>query len=86
MDDKLERAPYPGELGERILNEITKTRWQEWVNLQTMLINEKGLSAIRPQDRQYLKEQMEKFLFGDGDVDQPAGYVPQAEVGIHEVK
>ncbi len=62
----LERMPYPGDLGQRIYNEISKQAWQEWVNHQTMLMNEYRLSPINAKDRKFLEEEMEKFLFGEG--------------------
>ena len=71
----LERAPLPGEIGQRIYNEISKPAWQKWLAHQTMLINEKRLSPIDPEHRAYLIEQAEAFLFG-GNVDQAEGYVP----------
>lgn len=71
----LERAPLPGELGQRIYNNISKVAWQQWLAHQTMLINENRLSPINPEHRKYLFEQAEAFLFG-GNVDQAEGYVP----------
>lgn len=72
---RLKRAPLPGPLGERILNEISQEAWQQWLAHQTMLINENRLSPIDPAHRQYLINQAEAFLFG-GEVDQAIGYVP----------
>ena len=69
-------APYPGELGQRIFDNISQEAWQLWLNHQTMLINERQLSLIDPDARKYLEGEMEKFLFG-GDYDEIAGYVPQ---------
>jgi len=71
----LERTPLPGELGERIYNEISAEAWQKWLAHQTMLINEMRLSPIDPKHRRYLIDQAEAFLFG-GKVDQAEGYVP----------
>jgi Fe-S cluster biosynthesis and repair protein YggX len=71
----LDRAPLPGELGQRIYEHISKPAWQQWLAHQTMLINEKRLSPIDPEHRRYLIEQAEAFLFG-GEVDQAEGYVP----------
>jgi Fe-S cluster biosynthesis and repair protein YggX len=67
----LERIPYPGELGRRIFDHISAQAWQEWVRHQTMLINEYRLSPIEPKARQFLVEEMEKFLFSGGS--QPPG-------------
>ena len=67
--------PYPGELGKRIVAEISAEGWQKWLAHQTMLINENRLSPINPEHRKYLEAEMEKFLFGGG-AEKPAGYVP----------
>lgn len=71
----LERAPYPGELGQKIYDNISKEAWQLWLKQQTILINEHRLSLIDPKARQLLEEQMQKFLF-EGEDDKPEGYVP----------
>ena len=62
----LDRPTYPGELGKRIFDNISKEAWQAWVKQQTILINEYRLSPIDPKARKYLEEEMEKFLFGEG--------------------
>ncbi len=74
----LERPPYPGELGQRIHEQISREAWSEWLAHQTMLINENRLSPRDPQSRAFLATEMEKFLFGGG-VEKPPGYVePEA--------
>jgi Fe-S cluster biosynthesis and repair protein YggX len=72
----LERAPYPGELGKRIFENISKEAWQLWLRHQTLLINEHRLTMIDPKARQFLALEMEKFLFGEGS-EKPSGYVPE---------
>jgi len=72
----LDFPPYPGELGERIFQQISKQAWQMWLGHQTMLINEYRLSLIDPKSREFLVTEMEKFLFGTGST-KPAGYVPK---------
>ncbi len=62
----LDMLTYPGDLGQRIYDGISKEAWQAWVNHQTMLMNEYRLSPINPKDRKFLEEEMEKFLLGDG--------------------
>lgn len=62
----LERAPWPGELGQRIYAHIGKPAWQAWLQHQTMLINENRLSPLDPATRTFLAAEMERFLFGDG--------------------
>ena len=71
----LDRQPYPGELGKRIYENVSKEAWQKWLGHQTMLINEYRLSPVEPKARQFLEEQMEKFLFGEG-AEAPPDYVP----------
>jgi Fe-S cluster biosynthesis and repair protein YggX len=68
-------APWPGELGRRIYDSVSKQAWGEWVARQTMLINENRLSPLEPKARAFLEDQMRKFLF-EGGAEAPAGYVP----------
>ncbi len=72
----LDAPPWPGELGQKIVDNISKEAWTEWMRYQTMLINEKRLNVRDKAHRQYLAEQMEKFLFG-GDVDAVEGFTPE---------
>jgi Fe-S cluster biosynthesis and repair protein YggX len=72
----LERMPYPGELGQRIFDNVSKEAWQEWLRHQTMLINENRLSPVDPKARKFLEEQMEQFFFGEGSAP-PPDYRPQ---------
>ncbi|AJC50582.1 oxidative damage protection protein [Coxiella endosymbiont of Amblyomma americanum] len=60
----LNYRPYPGELGERIYNQISEQAWQLWLQYQTMLINEYRLNLIDPDARCFLEKEMKKFLFG----------------------
>ncbi len=76
----LDRAPYPGELGQRIQQNVSKEAWQMWLEHQTMLINEMRLTPVDPNARQFLEREMEKFFFGDGS-ERPEGYVPPEESG-----
>jgi Fe-S cluster biosynthesis and repair protein YggX len=72
----LDYAPYPGELGQRIYDNVSKQSWQRWVNHQTMLINEYRLTPIEPEARKFLETEMEKFFFGEGSA-VPKEYVPK---------
>ncbi len=62
----LERPVYPGELGQRIWENVSKEAWQMWLDHQTILINEYRLSPIDPKSREFLEKEMEKFFFGEG--------------------
>jgi len=72
----LERPPYPGDLGQRVFENVSKQAWADWLKQQTMLINEYRLSPMDPKARTFLMEQTEKFFFGEG-VDTPKEFVPQ---------
>ena len=71
----LDRPPYPGALGQRIYENVSKEAWQMWLGQQTMLINEYRLTPVNPEHRKMLEEQMEKFFFGEG-AETPEGYTP----------
>ncbi len=71
----LDKPPYPGELGQRIFENVSKEAWQMWIRHQTILMNEYRLSPIDPQHRKFLEEQMEKFFFGEG-AETPEGFTP----------
>ena len=75
----LERPPYPGELGKRIYENVSREAWQEWIRYQTMLINEHRLTPIDPEHRRFLEREMESFLFGGGAASMPEGFVPPGE-------
>jgi len=68
-------APYPGELGRRVFEHVSKEAWAQWLAHQTMLINENRLSPLDPAARKFLEGEMEKYFFGGGSA-APAGYVP----------
>ena len=74
----LDRAPYPGELGKRIFDNVSKQAWADWIRHQTMLVNENRLNLADARARQYLARQMENHFFGSG-ADQAAGYVPPSQ-------
>ena len=71
----LDRAPYPGELGRRIYEQVSKEAWAQWLKHQTLLINEYRLTPIEPKARKFLEGEMEKFFFGTGS-QAPGGYQP----------
>jgi Fe-S cluster biosynthesis and repair protein YggX len=73
--EALALPPYPGELGKRIFENVSREAWQMWLKHQTMLINENRISPIDPKARKFLEGEMEKFFFGAGSAP-PEGYVP----------
>ncbi len=72
----LDRPPYPGELGQRIFDNVSKEAWQQWLGHQTMLINEYRLVPIEPKDRAFLEQEMEKYFF-DGGSQKPQEFTPE---------
>jgi len=72
----LDYAPYPGDLGQRIYDNVSKEAWQRWLTHQTMLMNEYRLTPIEPEARQFLATEMEKFFFGEGS-EKPKEFVPE---------
>lgn len=73
--DGLDFVPYPGELGKRVFENVSKEAWQQWLGHQTVLINEYRLTPIEPEARKFLETEMEKFFFGGGSA-RPKEYVP----------
>ena len=77
----LDFPPYPGELGKRIFENVSKEAWRQWLEHQKMLVNENRLNLADKKARDYLAQQMENHFFGSG-ADVAAGYTPpSAEVG-----
>jgi Fe-S cluster biosynthesis and repair protein YggX len=71
----LDYPTYPGELGKRIYENVSKQAWQAWLQHQTMLLNEYRLTPVDPKARKFLETEMEKFFFGEGSA-APSGFVP----------
>jgi Fe-S cluster biosynthesis and repair protein YggX len=71
----LDRPPYPGPLGQRIFENVSREGWSRWVKHQVMLINEYRLTPVDPKARKFLEAEMEKFFFGTGAA-LPADYKP----------
>ncbi|MDH4134263.1 MAG: oxidative damage protection protein [Gammaproteobacteria bacterium] len=70
----LDFQTYPGELGKRVFENVSKEAWQLWMARQTMIINEYRLSPLDPKARKMIEGEMEKFFFGEG-TEAPPGYV-----------
>ncbi|MDI5831076.1 oxidative damage protection protein [Shewanella xiamenensis] len=76
--DGLDFQLYPGDLGKRIFDNISKEAWGLWQKKQTMLINEKKLNMMNVDARKFLEEQMTSFLFEGKDVE-IEGFVPEKD-------
>ena len=75
----LDLPPYPGDLGAKIYNNVSKEAWAQWLQHQTMLINEYRLTPIEPKARKFLEEQMEKFFFSEEGSAAPKEFVPPSK-------
>jgi Fe-S cluster biosynthesis and repair protein YggX len=71
----LDRPTYPGPLGQRIFENVSREAWQSWIKFQTMLVNENRLNLSDLQARKFLAAQMENYFFG-GRTEMPQGYTP----------
>jgi len=74
----LDFPSYPGELGKRIFDNVSKEAWKQWLEHQKMLVNENRLNLADKKARDYLVQQMEKYFFGSG-ADVAAGYIPPSQ-------
>jgi Fe-S cluster biosynthesis and repair protein YggX len=74
--DGLDFPPFPGELGKKVFENVSKEAWKQWLGQQTILINEYRLSSLDPKARSFLQEEMQKFLFGDEEIDLPDEFKP----------
>jgi len=72
----LDSPPFPGPKGQFIYDNVSQQAWQEWMKMQTMIINEQRLASFDPKAKKLLEEEREKFLFAGG-FEMPEGYVPQ---------
>ncbi len=64
----LDIPPYPGELGERIYENVSKQGWLDWLNRLTTIINENQLSTADPSNVALIEQHMRGFLFSEGDM------------------
>jgi Fe-S cluster biosynthesis and repair protein YggX len=73
----LDTVPHPGELGQRIYENVSKEGWQQWLERLTMIINENGLSTADPASIQVIEQHMLGFFFKEGEMGgMPAGFKP----------
>jgi len=72
----LDTPPFPGQLGQKIVEHVSKEAWTMWLSHQTMLINEYRLSLIDPKAREFLLNEMQNYFFGSGS-NKPSGFIPE---------
>ena len=71
----LAMPPLPGAKGQALFDAVSKKAWDEWIQIQTQLINEKQLNLMDMGARTFLSEQLEKFLNNE-EFEQAEGFVP----------
>ncbi len=76
--EKLERQPFPNELGKRIHESVSKEGWAAWIAHSTMLINEFRIDLSSKQGTEFLLKQCEEFFFGEGS-ELPPDFKPADE-------
>jgi Fe-S cluster biosynthesis and repair protein YggX len=62
----LDRPPFPGPLGQRVYEEVSKYAYKLWQDQARLIINHYGLNMADPRAQEFLFEQMEAFLFEEG--------------------
>jgi len=73
----LDTVPHPGELGQKIYENVSKDGWQKWLERLTIIINENGLSTADPASIEVIERHMVGFLFNEGEMgDLPGGFSP----------
>ncbi|HJL56961.1 MAG TPA: oxidative damage protection protein, partial [Arenicellales bacterium] len=76
--EPLAEAPYPGELGQRILANISQAGWKKWLERLVLIINENQLSTADPASVELIEQHMLSFLFGEGNLGEiPQGFAPR---------
>jgi len=71
----LDEPPWPGELGQRIYDNVSEQAWNLWLERLKMILNEYRLHPATKEAQEIIADQMEKFFFGEGAA-LPPGYVP----------
>lgn len=74
-EEAMDEPPFPGPLGSKIFEQVSKKAWSMWLNHQTMLINEYRLNLMDSKAREFLQREMNNYFFGEGS-EKPSGYIP----------
>ena len=72
----LDAPPWPGELGQRVFENVSVQAWKMWEERQKMILNEYRLMPWQKEAQELIAQQMEDFFFGESAA-LPPGYVPQ---------
>lgn len=78
--EALEKPPHPGELGQRIYQNVSQEGWKQWLERLAAIVNENRLSTADPKSLEIIEQHMRGFLFGEGELGNlPAGFNSQAK-------
>ena len=73
--EALPSPPYPGELGQRILENVSQEGWNTWLERLVTIINENQLTTGDPATQELIEQHMLGFIFGEGELGQlPPGF------------
>jgi Fe-S cluster biosynthesis and repair protein YggX len=71
----LARPPIPGELGQRIYDNVSEEAWKMFKEHFKMIVNEYRLDLLSPAADEIFRKQIEDYFFKEGAA-LPEGYVP----------
>ena len=74
----LDRAPFKGELGERVFNQVSREAWKRWLEHSKMLINEYRLDLTSESGQRIWMTECERYFFGEGSA-APPEFVPKED-------
>ena len=78
--EALDQPTHPGDLGQRVYDNVSKEGWKQWLERLTTIINENQLSTADPKSIELIEQHMVGFLFGEGDLGRlPAGFSPAGQ-------
>ena len=72
----LDAPPWPGEVGQRLYENVSAEAWKLWEERQKMILNEYRLMPWQKEAQQLMAKQMEDFFFG-GTEALPPEYKPK---------
>ncbi len=68
--------PWPGELGQRVFDNVSTEAWKLWEERMKMILNEYRLMPFQKEAQDLVAKHMEEFFFGEGSA-LPPDYKPE---------
>ena len=72
----LDAPTWPGELGQRIFENVSAEAWKQWEDRMKMILNEYRLMPWQREAQELVAKHMEDFFFGQGSAPPPE-FVPE---------